>query len=80
MVEESRAGTIPEIAKLDALYNGCTTTKSEEIKISVGFARLFLYTTSDIQRAAYLMNDKQNFIHLERWCPASNLTYLEAFV
>ena len=80
MVAENRAGTIPEIAKLDALYNGCTTTKSEEIKISVGFARFYLYTTSDNQRAAYLMNDKENFIHLERWCPESNLTYLEAFV
>ncbi len=80
MVEESRAGTIPEIAKLDALYNGCTTTKSEEIKISVGFARFYLYTTSDNQRAAYLMNDKENFIHLERWLPESTLTYLEVFV
>jgi hypothetical protein len=80
MLEENRAGTIPEIAKLDALYNGCTTTKSEEIKISVGFARFYLYTTSDNQRAAYLMNDEKNFIHLERWCPESNLTFLEIFV
>ncbi len=26
------------------------------------------------------MNDKQNFIHLERWSPKSELTYLEVFV
>jgi hypothetical protein len=80
MVADNRAGTVPEIAKLDALYNGCTTAKSEQIKISVGFARYFLFTTSDIQRAAYLMNDKNNFIHLERWSPKSELTYLEVFV
>ncbi len=79
MVAENRAGTVPEIAKLDALYNGCTTTKSEEIKISVGFARFYLYTTSDNHRAAYLMKDPVNFIHLERWCPASTLIFLEAF-
>jgi hypothetical protein len=79
MVAANRGGTVPDVASLDALYNGCTTPKSENIKISVGFARYFLFAADDIQRAAYLMNDVKNFLHLDRWIPTSELAYLEAF-
>jgi hypothetical protein len=80
MVDANRAGNIPDAASLDVLFNGCTTEKSEGIKRSVGFARFFLFTTCDIQRAAYLMKDVKNFLHLVRWIPTSKLCYLEAFV
>jgi hypothetical protein len=80
MVAEHRAGNTPDAKSLDDLYNGCTTVQSETIKMSVGFARFFLFAKSDIQKATYLMQDVKNFLHLIRWEPASELQDLEPFV
>jgi hypothetical protein len=80
MVVGNRAGKVPDAKSLDDLYNGCTTVQSQDIKMSVGFARFFLFATCDIQRAAYLMKDVKNFLHLLRWAPASKLVNLEVFV
>jgi hypothetical protein len=80
LVGENRAGRVPDAKSLDDLYNGCTTVLSQSIKMSVGFARFFLFANCDIQRAAYLMKDVKNFLHLLRWAPASKLLDLEVFV
>ena len=80
MVAEHRAGNTPDAKSLDDLYNGCTTVQSEGIKMSVGFARFFLFAKCDIQKATYLMKDVKSFLHLLRWEPASDLHFLEPFV